>query len=208
MEMNEYNYYSTPSQGTTINYVSTTTNDEVQKDIESNESRDRYVAARMIYDSVKDGVTDITITPTDLYCPVDLRCSCTIPLPEYTTSTTCNFNIEIKERNKDSEALQKYPEVELKVSKYRRMKQESKGKHLFYFVLLNEKVGYIFNLTDGIEKLSDVRIFKWRIKRTQLNPNSDYVEEPTYLIPTKNAIRTIDITQYYRDYYNANYSEE
>lgn len=201
------NYVSTPTQGTTINYVSTCT-DEVNANINQNETRDRYVAARMIYDTVKEGVSDITITPTDIYCPVDLCCSCTVPITEYNTTTTCNFDVEIKERFKDAETLKKYPDVELRVSKYNRMKRQSKGRHLYYFVLLNEKVGYMFDLTNGIEKLQDVSVFKWRIKRTQLNPNSDYVEEPTYLIPVKNAIRTIDISQYYTDFYNANNTED
>lgn len=206
MKMSEYNYISTPTQGTTINYVSSYTDEQVLKDIESNESRDRYVAARMIYDSFKEGVSNITLTPTDIKCAVDLKCSCTVPLPEYTSSTTCNFNVEIKERYKDEENLKKYPDVELKVSKYQRMKRESQGKFLFYIVLLNEKTGYIFDLTD-INKIQGLQTFNWTIKKTQLDPNSGYETVPTYLIPTSNAVRKIDITQYYRDYYNANYTE-
>lgn len=200
------NYYfsePTPTGGTTINYVEKT----VQDDIEQNENRDRYVAARFIYDNIKEGADNITITQTDLYCPFDLSCSCTLPLEGFNYPTTVDFNVEIKERNKSDEQLKKYPNVELRVAKYRRMKNQSKGKPLFYLVLLNEKIGYLFNITN-IDKLKGVYTFNWRIKQTQLDPNSEYVDELTYSIPVDNAIRTEDISKYYTDYYNANYTED
>lgn len=194
-------YYSTPTQGTTFNYLSTTSN--VQNNIENNEHRDRYIASRMIYDTVKEGVSNISITPTDLYCAYDLVLNCDVPVSEYNTSCNCEVNIEIKERYKDEVQLNKYPEVELKHSKYNRLKNNSKGKAIYYFVLLNEKIGYIFNITD-INKLEGITSFNWKIKKTQLDPNSGYVIEPTYRIPISNAIKTIDISRYYKDYYNAN----
>lgn len=201
----EQNYFiSTPTQGTTINYVSTTTDDVVKNDIEQNETRDRYVAARMIYDNVKEGVQNITITPTELYCPYDLILDCEVPVFEYNYTANCSVVIEIKERNKSPEMLQKYPNVELKISKYNRIKRAAKGKEIYYFVLLNEKEGYIFDITD-MNKLKGVYTFDWVIKQTQLDSNSGYVVEKTYSIPVENAARKIDITQYYRDYYNANY---
>ena len=115
--------------------------------------------------------------------------------------------IEIKERYKDAEQLKKYPDIELKVSKYERIKRASKGRAIYYFVLLNETTGYIIDITD-INKLKGVNIFNWRIKRTQLDDNSDYVIEPTYSIPVNNAARTIDISKYYKDYYDSNLIED
>lgn len=202
----ERNYfYSTPTQGTTVNYLYKV--DETTDKIVKNENRDRYVAARMIYDSVKEGVENISITPTDLYCPYDLTMNCDVPVFEYNTTANCQVVIEIKERYKDAEQLKKYPDIELKVSKYERIKRASKGRAIYYFVLLNETTGYIIDITD-INKLKGVNIFNWRIKRTQLDDNSDYVIEPTYSIPVDNAARTIDISKYYKDYYDSNLIED
>lgn len=204
----ENNYfYSTPTQGTTETYLYQVVKDDTTKKIINNENRDRYIAARMIYDSVKEGVENISITPTDLYCPYDLTMNCDVPVLEQNTTANCQIVIEIKERYKNEEQLKKYPNIELKVSKYERIKRASKGRAIYYFVLLNETTGYIIDITD-INKLNGVEKFNWTIKRTQLDDYSDYVVEPTYSIPVENAKRTIDIKQYYTDFYNSNLIED
>ena len=40
----------------------------------------------------------------------------------------------------------------------------------------------------------------WRIKRTQLNPNSDYVTVPTYFIPYSMADATMDCSNFFNQY--------
>jgi hypothetical protein len=202
----ENNYfYSTPTQGSTETYLYKV--DKTTDKIIKNENRDRYVAARMIYDSVKEGVSNISITETDLYCPFDLTMNCDVPVLEHNTTANCQIVIEIKERYKNEEQLKKYPNIELKVSKYERIKRASKGRAIYYFVLLNETTGYIIDITD-IDKLKGIEKFNWKIKRTQLDDNSDYVIEPTYSIPVENAKKTINISQYYKDYYDSNLIED
>lgn len=177
-----------------------------QAHIQVNEHRDRYVANRMINDFISEGATNISVTPMDLFCPYDLNLTCDVPVPEYNTTAPCDVNIEVKERFKTDEQLKKYPNVELKVSKYEEIMAASRGKHVFYFVLLNQKTGYIFHI-NNLPTLQGVYTFYWRLRRVQYDPNSEMVEELTYSIPTSLARCTMDITKYY-DEYNANYIQE
>ena len=202
----ENNYfYSTPTQGTTETYLYKVVEDDTTKKIIKNENRDRYVAARMIYDNVKDNVSNISITETDLYCPYDLTFNYSVPVSNNTAN--CEAVIEIKERFMTEEMQRKYPNMKIKVSKYNRIKKNSNGKPIYYFVLINEKTGLIFDITD-ITKLKDIDVFNWRIKKTQMDSNSEYVIEPTYIFPPSNAIKTVDISQYYKDYYDSNLIED
>lgn len=195
---NNYFYYSVPTGGTKINY---TTNSTINDKVEEYELIDRYIAERLILDNIKKGATNITIEATPIKCSVDLKCSCELPVPEYNTTSTCNFNVEIKTINKTEEQFEKYPEWMLRVSKWQRMKNESKGRNLYYLVLCpTNKKGYLFNVDDmtGIR-----REWKW-MKRTQVDPNSDYIQEEIFQIPIERAKKIVDLTEYYADYTKAN----
>ena len=161
--------------------------------IEQQENMDRYVAEECLKWLMRRG-KDLTIVPTDTTDYVDLNCSVinnnNIKVP---------FNVEIKERFKNGEQLIKYPCAELKEEKLERMKSVTpKGTTLLYMVLLNKEKCLIFNLS----KLDWSKVEKknWRIKRTQFNPNSDYVTYPTFFIPYDMAIAKCDCSNFFNQY--------
>lgn len=163
------------------------------KNIEEQENKDRYVASECLKWIMRKG-TDLEINPTEITDYVDLNCSII-----NTKGKKVPFNVEIKERFKDKEQLKKYPNAELKEAKLKRMKSETpEGTSLLYMVLLNREKCLVFNLS----KLDFNKIEKknWRIKRTQLNPNSDYVTVPTYFIPYSMADATMDCSNFFNQY--------
>lgn len=161
--------------------------------IEAQEAKDRYVASECLKWLIPNG-RDLEINPTKITDYVDLNCSVVIP-----NGFKVPFNVEIKERFKNEEQLKKYPHAELKVDKLERMKSVTpEDTSLLYMVLLNNKTCFIFNM----DKLdwSKVETRKWRIKRTQLNPNSDYITVPTHFIPYELAVATMDCSNFFQQY--------
>lgn len=158
--------------------------------IDQQENVDRYVATCCLHELLDNKSTSLTIVPTYTTCSVDLNCTVT------QNGNEIPFNVEIKERNRTPEELKKYPLAELKQDKLRRMKLETpQSTGLYYMVLLNKEKCMLFNL----KKLdwSEIPLKNWWIKRTQANPNSDYVCTPTYMIPYDKAIATINCSKYY-----------
>ena len=163
------------------------------KKIELQEEKDRYVASECLKWLLRKG-TNLNITPTEITDYVDLNCSVINQ-----KGNNVPFNVEIKERFKNEQQLQKNPNAELKVDKLERMRSVTKkGTKLLYMVLLNNKTCYLFNL----DKLDWSKVEKrnWRIKRTQFNPNSDYITVPTYFIPYELADVTMDCSNFFNDY--------
>lgn len=161
--------------------------------IEAQEEKDRFVASKCLEEIFKKG-RDLQITPTEITSHVDLKCSIINQ-----KNKKIPFNVEIKERYKNQEQLEKYPNAELKVSKYKGMKQETpKGTLLLYMVLLNNKTCLVFDL-DNLD-WSKVEMRKWRTKRTQMSDNSDYIEVPTFFIPYELASVSIDCSQYFNEW--------
>ncbi len=161
-----------------------------QERIRLQEEKDRYVAQKCLEKLLYKG-SDLQITPTNIEDYVDLNCSVI-----NTKGKKIPFNVEIKERYKDEEQLQKYPNAELKVAKLKRMKQATPtGTKLLYMVLLNEKECLLFDL-NKID-WSNIPLRNWRIKQTQFNPNSPYVSTPTYFIPYSAATATLDCSEYF-----------
>lgn len=161
----------------------------LNQQIELQEIKDRYVANKCLNKVFTN--KNLLIYPTDISCSVDLKCFV----------NNRPFNVEIKERYKNGKQLEKYPNAELKVDKLRRMRLETpQGTPLIYMVLLNEEKCLMFNL----DKLDWTTVEKrdWWIKRTQLDPNSDYVCTPTYFIPYSAATVTMDCKEFYTQYYN------
>ena len=158
--------------------------------IEIQEFKDRYVATECLKELLKKG-KDLKINPTDITDYVDLRCSVINLEDRYIP-----FNVEIKERIKSEQQLAKFPNAELKVAKYDRMRKATrKGTRLLYMVLLNKETCLVFDL----DKLDWTKVEKknWRIKQTQMDENSPYIEVPTYFIPYNLAICKMNCKEYY-----------
>lgn len=161
--------------------------------IEAQEEKDRYVASECLKWLMRNG-KNLTIVPTEITDYVDLNCSVI-----NTENNLVPFNVEIKERFKNDEQLAKYPFAELKEAKLQRMMSVTPNNtRLLYIVLLNKKDCLVFNLS----KLDWSKVEKrnWRIKRTQFNPNSDYVTVPTYFIPYSMAIAKCDCSNFFEEY--------
>lgn len=161
--------------------------------IELQEAKDRFVASECLKFLFRNQ-KNLIINPTDITDWVDLNC-----IVDTNNKGEVPFNVEIKERFKSPEQLAKYPNAELKVDKYERMKAVTpKGTVLFYMVLLNNEKCLIFNM----DKINWDNVVKknWWIKRTQMNPNSDYVCTPTYFIPYSEATVTMDCSNYFNNY--------
>lgn len=163
------------------------------KDIEEQERKDRFVASKCLEHLFSKG-KNLTIVPTEITDYVDLNCS-VVNLKD----RLIPFNVEIKERFKNEEQLAKYPNAELKEEKLERMRNATKeGVKLLYMVLLNNKTCLVFDL-DNLD-WSKVEKRNWRIKRTQLNPNSDYITVPTYFIPYELAVATMDCSGFFNEW--------
>lgn len=161
--------------------------------IEAQEAKDRYVAGECLKYIFRNQ-QNLSITPTDILDNVDLECSCTLKNGE-----KVDFVVEIKERYKDKAQLEKYPNAELKVDKYERMRKRTpQGTILFYMVLLNNESCLIFNM----DKLNWNKVQRkvWYIKKTQMDINSPVVPTPTYFIPYSEASITMDCSNYFNNY--------
>lgn len=158
---------------------------------QENELKGRYVAEKCLSELLKN--YEYTVTSTELSCPVDLKCCVT------STNNEIKFNVEVKQRTKNEEQLLKYPNCELKVDKFNRMLTETPiGTSLIYMVLLNESTCYFFNLRKM--DWNQVTTFDWRIKKTQVDPNSPYLVYPTYSIPTSLAFAKMDCSKYFQQW--------
>jgi hypothetical protein len=161
--------------------------------IEAQERQDRYVASRCLRKLLYKG-KDLQINPTKITDYVDLNCS-VINLND----KLIQFNVEIKERNKNEWQMKNYPQAELKVAKYKRMRQSTpEGTKLLYMVLLNNQKCLIFDM-DTLD-WSKVEQKDWMIKITQMDENSPYVSTPTYFIPYELAVASVDCSEYVEEY--------
>ena len=98
--------------------------------------------------------------------------------------------VEVKEFTIDDEKMDKYGEnIMLKADKLMNMQKASGNKKLLYSIILNKKEVLIFDCS----KLDwhNMKLINLRQKRVQMNPNSDWVVKPTYIIPCKYAIKRV-----------------
>lgn len=161
--------------------------------IQEQEMKDRFVATQCLKKILYKG-SNLQINPTQITDFVDLNCKVT-----NTYGKEIPFNVEIKERFKSEQNLLKYPNAELKVDKYNRMRFATpQGTKLFYMVLLNNEKCFLYDL----DKLdwNKVQMKNWRIKKTQMNPNSEFITVPTFFIPYSEATCTIDCSEYFQQY--------
>lgn len=157
------------------------------------EEVDRYIASCLLSDFAKTNNLNVVTKGTDIKCPVDLECV----LPEIQGK----FYVEIKERNKGQANLEKYGyQIELRESKLKRILDYTKGTPTYYISLFTnkdtgEKTGYCFYL-GGIDFTKLNRV-SWNIKKTEMDPGSEYVDEFIYQIPMKLAFYTRRLEDYY-----------
>ena len=169
--------------------MNNTKKEQIAKRIAEQEKKDRFVASRCL-EQILSAHTDLQLTATSVTDFVDLYGEVT----SAKTGKRKKFTVEIKERFKNKENLERYPTAELKVDKLERMKKKQKGA-LLYMVLLNEKDCLLFDLSK--QDWDKTKIVIWNIKKTQLDPNSEKVPTPVYLIPYESAIVKIDCSKYF-----------
>lgn len=135
---------------------------------------------------------EVSLSNTSIYSAVDLEGTVISGGRNY------NFNVEVKERSKTKDQLQRYPDCELRVDKYvRMMKETPEGTELLYCVLLNKSTCYIFNL-----KRIDwdkVNMVDWKVNKLQVNQNSETKSYRIFQIPTELAWVTLDCTEFYKE---------
>ena len=170
-----------------------------KRKITKQEHLDRYVAARALETLCKYD-QEIKCYPTKISDPVDLQCLLIDP----DAMTKKQINVEIKERIKSEENLEKYPWAELKVEKWNGMRAFTPSyAELLYVVLLNRKKAIIFDMFRL--DWSKVTQTIWHIKDTQFDDQSEYFDTPILCIPYELADYEVDIEQFYKDYENEDF---
>lgn len=169
-----------------------------QKSIDAQEEKDRYIAIRCM-----EQTTDLQekqrlrAVPTDVKSHIDLICV----IQDWYANPIKWYDIEIKERNKSYENVQKYPYAELKVDKYNNMlKDKGPNSDLLYIVLLNQKLALIFNLSTL--DWTQVQRTTWNIKEIQYEDGSEKKDTEVYLIPYTLAEKLVPCEEYYTEYEN------
>ena len=163
------------------------------------EHLDRYVCGRVI-ESLLTGDQQARMYPTKISDPVDLKCVLLDPDAEQKKQVR-PFNVEIKERIKDEDTLDKFPFAELRVEKFNKMLAYNGSLRvttLFYCVLLNRQKALLFNLSEI--DWSQIKEVMWKVKDCEYDELSDAHEVPVYMIPYELAEAVVDCAQYYIDY--------
>lgn len=167
------------------------TNEELKNArIKAQELKYRYITINFIKD-LFSGFTITNISGTPIDCGVDVR------FTAVTSSGIETYDVEVKERNKTQYQLEHYPNSELKKSKKESMYSAHTNQHLIYIQYVNE-IAYIYDM----DKLNwnDVKLRMWKIKKTQYDDKSEYVDTPTYFIPYKQKLKAVDAHKYYDNY--------
>lgn len=165
--------------------------EELIDKIDIQEEKYRIITSKLLQDLFKDKLVAISGTPYGE--GVDIRFTATTDNDEVT------YDVEVKERNKSTENLIKYPTAELKKSKYENMLTAHTNTKLIYIQYINE-TAIIFDM----DKLNwnKVRLYNWRIKHTEYDDDSEYEVVPTYFIPYYQRLMIIDAHQYFEYYAN------
>lgn len=150
---------------------------ETEVKIAEQEHKDTFIVAQTFGDIFN---YDVTVTQTPQYTSYDLDVEI----------NKSKLAVEVKEYNLTEENEKKYGKnVMLKVDKLMRMQQASVGKKLLYTVILNKKDLVIFDCSKV--DWASLKIVPIKQKKTQFDPNSEYVYLPTYIIPCKYAVKTV-----------------
>lgn len=168
---------------------------EVAERIRYQEEKDYYIASRCLRD-IFSGM-EIEIKESEPYASVDLICSGI----DKNSGKKVRFNVEVKERNKSRYLIKRYPDVQLRVDKYKRMREYSgKGVKLYYMVLLNQSECYLFDL-DKID-FSNIKTNTSYLRVTQEDKNSKMKTYVLYNIPYRLAKYKIRCGKYFQEWCN------
>ena len=169
------------------------TNEELKNArIKAQEIKYRYITINFIKD-LFSGYTISNISGTPIDCGVDVRFTAITH-----NGNVITYDVEVKERNKSKENIIKYPNSELKKSKYNSMKESHHNKHLIYIQYINSKWAMIYDV-DKLN-LDERKTEDWLIKKTEYDDNSEYIVVPTYFIPYAEKKLKINVEKYYIDY--------
>ena len=159
--------------------------EEKQRRIEAHEKKTRHVVSQLLHDMFINNQLQLEQTHTK--CHVDIRI----------TADNNTYDIEVKTRNKD---VNKYPTVELKHSKLRNMQIDHINNTLMYFVIVNNSVGYFFNLSQLDWDEIDTKIL--HIKKVEYDDDSEYEDVPAYILPLNEAVLKVNVKPYLQHYAN------
>lgn len=169
------------------------TNEELKNArIKAQELKYRYITINFIKD-LFSGVTITNISGTPIDCGVDVRFTAITH-----NGNVITYDVEVKERNKSKENIIKYPNSELKQSKYNSMKESHHNQHLIYIQYINHKWAMIYDINKL--DLEHRKTRNWKIKKTEYDDDSEYIVVPAYFIPYKEKKLKINVEKYYRDY--------
>ena len=182
--------------------------DRKQQEIAKQERKGRYIVNSWFTNATLSKNWDIvTYHNNPQSAPVDLQYIISQDMEIATLTGTRNAtvktdcNIEVKTRYQTPEETDNYPSAILKVEKYNAMQQAIQGKDnaaLYYAVILNDTTLYIYDVTD-INRTPHTNA-TLPLKKIQYAKDSERVPTPCYLLPYNTAIRTVDITDYIRQY--------
>ena len=162
--------------------------------IHEQELKYRFLGSNLLYNIFSKSISgdinsSISIESTPMTCNCDLNMSITFK------GKTTDYAIEIKERNKSKEILERYPFAELKPQKLKLMRNEAKNRKLIYIVFLNKEKAFIFDI-NAID-FSKIELREILNKKVQFNNDSKLDNEWIYEIPYSMAVKTVDIRYLY-----------
>ena len=166
-----------------------------QKKIDAQERLDAYVVGNAIKEQLLP-TFEFQQTPT--FTPFDLDCKW--------TDKDKSIAIEIKERWKKPEYMEKYQYAELREDKRDRIITATSGFDYTYYVqLLNHNWMIMFYFPSI--NWNACPLAEWKIKDTQYSEDEKMSMPKTYNIPWEWRCNCVDVRKYYTEYEQANPEE-
>ena len=172
----------------------------ISRRIQDSELLGRTITSEWLNNTFNGLERDLQITPTPIECSVDLKLNLLDPSLHHREWV----NIEVKLRKKNQRNIDRYPHGELKIAKYKRMREATdKGVKLYYCVLLDntdsaKQTLYLWDM-DNLQ-WDSVGRFNWLTKTCEADPLSPTVMTPIYQIPFSQAVWVEDVTDIFTSY--------
>ncbi len=179
-------------------YSTATDRDYTRLRIEKQEAKDAFIVTRMLEDNLKKNkhISHYQFTQTAMGTHYDLTSLIMVD------GKPCHCAYEIKERNKDSWAVQNQPYSELKDQKVKDILKETNSYNgVFYISIVNGTTAYMWNLKQIDWDTQDS--FIWHIKKTQFSRNNQMEDALTYKLYWKDAVLKVDVSKYIEEYNNS-----
>ena len=179
-------------------YSTATDRDYTRLRIEKQEAKDAFIVTRMLEDNLKKNkhISHYQFTQTAMGTHYDLTSLIMVD------GKPCHCAYEIKERNKDSWAVQNQPYSELKDQKVKDILKETISYNgVFYISIVNGTTAYMWNLKQIDWDTQDS--FIWHIKKTQFSRNNQMEDALTYKLYWKDAVLKVDVSKYIEEYNNS-----